>query len=420
MFAPEEYAVVLLMLVLSLVIGVYFTFWSRQDNYTDYMLGGRSMGVFPVAMSQVASHISGIAIVGTPAETYSYGSLFAVGMIADLIVPFINIALFLPIFYNLQLKSLFEYLELRFSHSVRVLGSLIFTISQIVYLPAIIYVPALIFNQVSGMPVQAVAPIICAICIFYTTFGGLKAVLWTDAFQNLFSLIAVLCVMFLGVYRVGGVAEIHRINLEGGREEFFIMELSPFVRSSFWTILIGNMMNWMCNLAVHPGAVQRCLSVPTLSKAKRVLLWTSFGVFFVHGLVIYLGMILYARYYGCDPIATGEVKKTGQLVPLFVMEVTKGYPGLAGLFVSGVLSAALSSMSSSLNTMTGSIYEDLVEFCFRGHKLSDVTQSYVMKCISLLLGVLCTSLVLLVEKTDSIFQRIVWWRPSVHFVDGLV
>ncbi|XP_046659804.1 sodium-coupled monocarboxylate transporter 1-like [Homalodisca vitripennis] len=156
MFGPEEYFVVALMMLLSLVIGVYFTFWSRQDSYSEYMLGGRKMGVFPVTMSLVASNISGIALVGNPAEVYSYGTLYSVVMLSDMVVPIINIAMFLPVFYNLQLNTLYEYLELRFNHDTRVLGSLIFTISQIVYMPAIIYVPSLVFNQVSGLSVLVV------------------------------------------------------------------------------------------------------------------------------------------------------------------------------------------------------------------------------------------------------------------------
>uniref|UniRef100_A0A1B6L9V3 Sodium/solute symporter n=1 Tax=Graphocephala atropunctata TaxID=36148 RepID=A0A1B6L9V3_9HEMI len=404
MFGPEEFFVVALMLLVSLAIGVYFTFWSRQDSYSEYMLGGRKMGVFPIAMSLVASNISGIALVGNPAEVYSYGTLYSVALIADLVIPVVNVKMFLPVFYNLQLNSLYEYLVLRFSHGTRVLGSLIFTLSQIVYLPAIIYVPSLVFNQVSGVSVLLAASLICAVCIFYTTFGGLKAVLWTDAIQNLFSLGAVLFVVYLGVDRLGGVRNIFAINEQGGRLEFFNMDPSPFVRNSFWTFSIGNFGNWLVYLAINAGSTQRCFAMPSLAKAKRAMWWTAVGVSFVHVVTISMGMILYARYHGCDPVATGEIKKTGQMLPLFVTEITSNYPGLAGLFVSGVLSAALSSMSSSINTMAGTLYEDIVEFVYRGKKPSEAKQSFIMKVMTLLLGLLCVLLVLLVEKTESIFQ----------------
>ncbi|XP_046659803.1 sodium-coupled monocarboxylate transporter 1-like [Homalodisca vitripennis] len=182
------------------------------------------------------------------------------------------------------------------------------------------------------------------------------------------------------------------------------MEPSPFVRNSFWTLTIGNLGNWLAYLAINAGSTQKCLAMPSLQKVKRAMWWSAIGITFVHGSTVLMGMVLYARYHGCDPFATGEIKKTGQMLPLFVTEVTSNYPGLAGLFVSGVLSAALSSMSSSINTMAGTLYEDIVEFIYRGKKQSEAKQSFIMKVITLLLGLLCVLLVLLVEKTDSIFQ----------------
>ena len=86
---------------------------------------------------------------------------------------------------------------------------------------------------------------------------------------------------------------------------------------------------------------------------------------------------MYAKYETCDPVAAGIVKKVDQILPYFVMDVGGKIPGLPGLFIAGIFSAALSTMSSNLNTLSGTIYED-----FLRHRLPNATEktaSNIMK-----------------------------------------
>ncbi|XP_054288219.1 sodium-coupled monocarboxylate transporter 2-like [Macrosteles quadrilineatus] len=404
MFNWVEYSVFGSMLIFSLLIGVYFGWFKKQNTVAEYLLGGKKMGVFPVTMSLVFSHVSGVTLLGIPAEIYSYGTQYIAIAFCNIAMLFLVNYLFLPVFFDLQLNSLYEYLELRFSKGTRTFASLIFAISLVIFIPVVIYVPALAFNQVTGVSVHIISPIVSLICIFYTSFGGLKAVLWTDTLQGVFTLSSTMFIAILGLLRVGSIQEVWRINDEGGRLEFLNFDLNPFERNTFWTVSVGSVFFWLAQIAVHPGAVQRFIAVSTIKESKAVMFWSFIGFFVIKSLVVCIGLLLYATYHDCDPVAIKMVKKTSQILPYYVMDVARDFPGLTGLFISGVLSAALSTMSAGLNTVAGTLYEDFVQFVLKGEKLSEASQSLILKVIVLVLGLVCVALVFIVEKLGALFQ----------------
>lgn len=405
MFNWVEYAVFTSMLGLSALIGVYYGWYKgNQNTVSEYLLGGQTMSIFPVTMSMVASHVSGITLLGVPAEVYMYGTQYLAVLFTTVICTILIVYFYLPVFYKLQLTSLYEYLELRFSHGTRMLASFIFAISLLLYIPVVIYVPALAFNQVTGISVHSITPIVCLVCIFYTSFGGLKAVVWTDALQSVFTLGSVVFICVLGCMNLGGLEEVLRANWEGHRLEMFNMDPNPFARNTFWTVTVGSTFTWLSHLGVHPGAVQRFIAVPTHRAATAVMLWSAVGFTIIKTLAVFVGLLVYAKYRGCDPIATRVITKSGQLLPHYVMEVAGQFPGLNGLFISGVVSAALSTMSAGLNTVAGTIYEDFVQICLKGEKMSEAKASCTMKIIVLILGAISVVMVFVVERLGGILQ----------------
>uniref|UniRef100_A0A1B6GGU5 Sodium/solute symporter n=1 Tax=Cuerna arida TaxID=1464854 RepID=A0A1B6GGU5_9HEMI len=404
MFNWVEYSVVVIMLILSLLVGAYYTFFNKQKTYNDYMLGGRTMGVLPVSMSIVAGFISGITILGLPTEMYLYGSQCMTNNIANLIIMTVAGVFYLPVYHKLQLNSLLEYLELRFDSNVRFMGTIMYTIASVLHLPAIIYVPGLAFNQVTGVPLHVITPIISICCLFYTAFGGVKAVMWSDTLQNMFTLVAVIFVVLIGSWRLGGVLEMWRINEQGSRLEIFNMDPDPFARNTFLTVTIGSAFFFLTNIVANPGPVQRFLSVPSIKHVRWVLFYSLVGFYIIINLCSFLGFVLYARYHQCDPVAAGVIKNPSQMVPLYVMEVAKDYPGLAGLFMSGVMGAALSSMASYYNATGGMLYKDVMEVFFPTVHHSETKQFTIIKVIIFALGIISVAMVFVVEKLGTVLQ----------------
>lgn len=127
------------------------------------------------------------------------------------------------------------------------------------------------------------------------------------------------------------------------------------------------------------------------------------GVTVMIFLCVYNGLLLYATYHDCDPLQTKLAKAKDQMMPLLVMEILKDMPGLPGLFIAGVFSAALSSLSTGLNAMSAVVLED---FCkpFMKNGVTERQSKYIMRGTVLVLGVSSICLVYVVQHMGSVLQ----------------
>ncbi|KAG5318278.1 SC5A8 protein, partial [Pseudoatta argentina] len=403
-FGWTDYTLFAGLLGISMLIGIYFGFFStKQNNTTEYLLGGKSMSFLPISMSLMASHISGVSLLGVPSEVYQYGTQYAACIFTSFISCFLIVRIYLPVFYKLQLTSTFEYLEIRFARPVRQLASFLYTLALVIYVPLIIYVPALAFSQATGINLHYVAPVICMVCIFYTTIGGLKAVVWADTVQMTVTVGSLIAVLILGTIAVGGVSETWRIAEKGGRIVFWNMDPSPFTRNSFWGMSVGMVMAWLASLGISQVSMQRFLAVPTIEEARKSVWVLAVGLIFIKMISVFTGLIMYARYHKCDPIATHVVARSDKILPYYVLDVAANVPGLPGLFLAGLVSAGLSTMSAGLNTVAGTIYEDFID-PWMPENNKETKAANIMKVTVVILGILCVGMVFVMDRLGDIFQ----------------
>uniref|UniRef100_A0A1B0CT26 Putative sodium/solute symporter n=1 Tax=Lutzomyia longipalpis TaxID=7200 RepID=A0A1B0CT26_LUTLO len=403
-FSVYDYVVFGSMLAISAIIGIYFGFCRRQKQNTtaEYLLGSKTMGVIPVAISLTATHISAVTMLGVPAEMYLHGTQYWACAISGLVVTFAMSHLYLPVFMELQITSCYGYLEKRFGVSLRNLASGLYTLCTILGVPILIYAPAIAFSQVTGINLHIITPIMCIICIFYTTIGGIRAVVWTDTIQFLLMVCALVVVIIMGTSHLGGFFEVFRIADRGQRLIFFDLTLDPFQRSSFLMVSVGLTTMWISNIGVSPECVQRFLAIPTLSDSRKVVWIFGIGHIIIKLCSVYNGLIVYGKYEDCDPVSDGVVKKADQIFAYYVLDVASSIPGLSGLFVAGIFSAALSSMSSCMNTLAGTFYMDFIKHKYPS--LSDEAGSRIMKMLVVGIGTTCLGLVFVVEKLGNIFS----------------
>nr|XP_033325160.1 sodium-coupled monocarboxylate transporter 1-like isoform X1 [Megalopta genalis]XP_033325161.1 sodium-coupled monocarboxylate transporter 1-like isoform X1 [Megalopta genalis] len=399
-FGPYDYSVFALMLMVCGTIGIYFGFVKKSSGEDEYLVGGRNMDTFPVSLSLIASFISGISLLGTPTEIYVHGTSYLFISFGVVIVGFVMSIIYLPVFHELKLTSTYEYLEKRFDKKIRLLGSALFMIGVMTWLPIVIYVPALAFNQVTGANVHIVTPFVCIVCIFYTCVGGIRAVVWTDFIQTFIMFGSMLLIIIKGTSDVGGLSVVLRRNLESGRLELPTTDWNPLTRHTIWSLVVGGFFHWLQISAINQNMIQRYLSLPSLKSARRALWIFIVGVVIIMGTCGYAGLLIYAWYHECDPLTTKLAGAKDQLLPLLVMNVLKEMPGLPGLFVAGVFSAALSSLSTGLNSMSAVVLEDFIK-PFRKTPFTPKTADTLMKLTVVILGVTCVALVFVVEKTGS-------------------
>ncbi|PSN38120.1 hypothetical protein C0J52_14407 [Blattella germanica] len=378
-----DYCMFISMLAISTAIGIYFgCFGSRQRTKAEYLLGNKNMKIFPIAMSITASHVSGITLLGGPSEMYTYGTQYWVMLLAAGLVCVVVSTAFLPVFYKLQLTSTYEYLQLRFSSSVRLVASFLFTLSQVLYMPMIVYVPALAFSQVSGINLHLITPV-----------GGLKAVVWTDTLQQIIMMASTIVVIILGVISIGGLDIMWQRNLDGDRIEFFNMDPSPLVRNSFWTIVIGMTFITMSHYGVDQSMMQRFLALPNLSSAR----WLVFINFLPWDFLVQICELSYWAANICTAI-----NRADQLVPYYVLDIASHIPGLPGLFIAGVFCAALSTMSTGLNTLCGIIYEDFLSRILPSSMQTEGIVNNIMKITVCIIGLVAVSLGALIGGLTSL------------------
>lgn len=149
--------------------------------------------------------------------------------------------------------------------------------------------------------------------------------------------------------------------------------------------------------------IQRYLSLPTLKDGRKALWTFVVGVIILMMLCSYNGLLIYATYQHCDPLTTKLAKAKDQLLPLFVMEVLGDLPGLSGIFIAGVFSAALSSLSTCLNSMSAVVLEDFFK-PFVKKPLSQRSVNWIMRSVVVFVGVVCVFLVYVVEKMGTVLQ----------------
>ncbi|KAH8381428.1 hypothetical protein KR093_004777 [Drosophila rubida] len=421
-FGTTDYVVFTLMLGTSATIGIYFGFFAKAKNTTEeYLRGGKKMQTLPIAISLVASQLSGIAIMSVPAETYSFGINYffmVISMVA--VVPILNYII-VPVFYENNVSNCYEvsddsiisksylhhlsfqYLEERFSKLTRQLVTVTFVMNSCLMLPVIMFIPSLAFSQVTGMNIHHINVIVSSVCVFYTMLGGIKAVVWTDVVQGCIMLISVVLVGVLGVMQTGGLGAVMENASLGGRLKLDL-RLDPRIRITAWNAFWGGLFMWTGHIGLNQSCVQRIVSLPSLRQAKRSLVIAGFGFIIIMAINSFTGIIMFARYYGCDPMLAGMVSKPDKMMPFFIQDIMGNLIGMPGLFISCVFSAALSTLSANLNSLAGVIYFDYIRPFIRH---TETRANATMKLTIIAMGLYCVVGGYAVQNFSSIIQTVI-------------
>lgn len=404
-FHAVDYVIFVIMLCVSVGIGFFYACTgTKQKTASEYLVANRSMGKFPITLSLIASFMSSIAMLGMPSETYTYG----VGYMFNFLGLFFALPVagwvFLPMFYDLQLTSTIEYVERRFNRRLRYMASTLFIIAMTMYAAFVIYGPAISLRQVTGMNIWGSIATIGLVGTFYTSVGGIKAVMWTDVVQIMLMILALLVICIKGTIDVGGWSHLVATNLEGGRLEPPSFSLDPRIRYTMWGCTISPFMMWCTVYGAYQTQVQRYLSAPTKLDAQKSLLWNIPGLTLVYVLCSYIGFILYTKYHGCDPLTSEQLDAPDQIAPLFVMETMSNIPGLPGLYVAGVFSGALSTVSSVFNSLAAVVLEDFVKQTKRWKDITEEEAAKASKLIALSFGLLSLLLASLGDLLGSVLQ----------------
>uniref|UniRef100_A0A8C3WN40 Sodium-dependent multivitamin transporter n=1 Tax=Catagonus wagneri TaxID=51154 RepID=A0A8C3WN40_9CETA len=402
-FSTVDYVVFVLLLVFSLIIGLYHAYrgWGRH-SLGQLLLADRKMGCLPVALSLLATFQSAVAILGVPSEIYRFGTQYwflGCSYILGLLIP---AHIFIPIFYRLHLTSAYEYLELRFNKAVRVCGTVTFIFQMVIYMGVVLYAPSLALNAVTGFDLWLSVLTLGIVCTIYTALGGLKAVIWTDVFQTLVMFLGQLAVIIVGSAKVGGLGHVWDVASQHGLISGIELDPDPFVRHTFWTLAFGGVFMMLSLYGVNQAQVQRYLS----SRTEKAAVLSCYAVFPCQQVALctgcLIGLVMFT-YYQQHPMSAQQTQATpDQFVLYFVMDLLRGLPGLPGLFVACLFSGSLSTISSAFNSLATVTMEDLIRPWFP--HFSDVQATMLSRIIAVGYGLLCLGMAYISSHMGPVLQ----------------
>nr|XP_039251583.1 sodium-coupled monocarboxylate transporter 2-like [Styela clava] len=389
-FAIADYVVFIALLVVPSFIGVYFAYKDRKSSSTsNYFFGEKKLNAVAVGISTAVTSISAITMIGYPAEVYIVGTVYIWAPIAIILATMVTIVYYLPFYNNLELETIYAYLELRFNKSTRRIVAVMVPLSEVFFMGTVAYIPALALSAVTPITVPISIGITGGICTFYTVLGGIKAVVWTDVVQSLLMLGGSILVLTCGIVHLGGFGELEAALSRGERLTFMSFDkIDISSRMSPLAILVGEFFVFNHYLGFSQPIFQRIQSCRNKTQSQYAIIAYIIPAITIIFIAIGNGLLYYAFFEGCDPVESGILTSRDQGMPYIALHLFKNIPGLSGLYVAAVFSGSLSTVSSGINAYSIVIVEDFMLAIYP--RASEKLKLFAGKTSALLLGVIVT------------------------------
>ena len=345
-----DWIVIAVYLVAMLGIGLHFYLREKRGSTSDFFVGGRSIPFWAAGISLYATNVSSISFIAIPAKAFETNwQYLANNLIAVLGLMFVAVWI-VPLLRRLDLMSVFSYLETRFHPVIRMLASALCIAMQIgARMSVILFLPSLAISTITGIDVVWSILLMGVFTILYTTLGGMKAVIWTDFVQ--------VFVMFGGaIFAIGFII----YNLNGGVPEFLgtamaedKMKLFDFsfdlTKATVWGFIFLVLFDVVLTFPKDQVLMQRVLSTKSDSEAGRSV-WTFAAIMIPGGFFFYMiGTALFA-YYKSHPERMNPTLSIDATFPLFIAAELP--MGVTGLIIAGIFAAAMSTLSSIINSVS--------------------------------------------------------------------
>lgn len=386
-----DYAVIVLYLGGFLLLGKIVK--SHQSGEA-YFLGGKGFGWFPLALSAAATQLSAVSFISAPAFVGMKEGGGLVWLTYEFAVPLAMIfliTLFFPTLYASGVISIYGYLERRFGRTTRVLLSLVFQLSRAFATSVMVYAIALILTHAIGMPLWATILTIGLVTLVYSYQGGMKAVVYGDVIQMILLVIGLIVCLLYALSLMGGwnnfISNVDPERLTAVRFDDFGIgsDNSGF---GFWPMMIGGLFLYASYYGADQSQAQRLLSARNEKTVRHTLLANGLLRFPVTLCYCMLGLMLgtfaltHPEFHALIPPDQPDL-----MVPLFMRDYLPA--GLTGILIVAIFSAAMSSVSSAINSLSAASVEDLF---VRGRKVDEQRYMHWSKLASLFWGVVCIAL----------------------------
>ncbi len=341
---------------LVLVLISYFT--GKSDSNSSFFIGDKSSPWYVVAFGMIGASLSGVTFISVPGwvatSEFSYMQMVLGYLLGYLVIATVLI----PMYYRMNLTSIYGYLKERFGNSSYKTGASFFLLSRVIGASFRLYLVANVLQMAIfdawGVPFELTVVVTILLIWVYTFRSGIKTIIWTDTLQTLFMLVAV----GLSVYLISEDMNLSFASLVSTIEQsdysqiFFWEGKQHFVRQ----FLAGAFMAIVMT-GLDQDMMQKNLSCKSLGDAQKNMFWFSIVLVFVNLLFLSLGALLYlyAENHGV------AFSKADDLFAAVALSGNLGV-GVGVLFILGLIAAAYSSADSALASLTTSFCIDILGF----------------------------------------------------------
>ena len=382
-----------ILIVISLYFGVLLLIsklTSKNDNNSDFFKAGKKAPWYLVAFGMVGASLSGVTFISVPgwieSSQFSYLQV-VIGYFAGYIVVS-NILL--PVYYKLNVTSIYEYLNTRFGYVAHKTGAVYFFISRLLGASFRLFLVAIVLQQFVfdkwGVPYFVTVIISVLLIWIYTNKGGIKTIIWTDSLQTLFMILAV----GISIYEILNSLNwtfldyLNSDEFSKYNKIFYFDDI--YNKQHFVKSFIGGAFVTICMTGLDQDMMQKNLACKSLKDAQKNMLWFSIVLVIVTALFMVLGSLLYVykAKNGIEmPMLNGQLK-TDLLFPEIALNGDLGII-LSLTFILGLIAAAYSSADSALTSLTTSYCIDFIDINKKGEKEQVAIRKRIHILMSLIL-----------------------------------
>jgi SSS family transporter len=407
-----DYVIIGVYLLGLLVLGFYF---QKQSGKSDYFLGGRTIGWKPLSLSIMATQLSAVSFISAPAFVGLREGGGLIWLSYEIALPIAMLLLLykvLPYLHGCGVISVYDYLEQRFGLSTRLLLSFVFQISRSFATAIMIYAVSIILQGTIGLAFWQSLLCIGAVTVIYSLQGGMKAVVYGDAIQMLVIILGALGCLAFGLYHIGGFSNF-LVLLDPDRLQAVDFNSTGFDGSSFgfWPMVLGGIFLYASYYGCDQSEAQRSLAAKNTQDLKKMIMAASFMRFPITLVYCSAGLVI-----GTLALNTPEflsqipANNPDWMMPIFIVNYMPN--GVIGLLLVAILAAAMSSLSSAINSLSAVSVEDYCRFT----KKQNSSQQYMVKarlaglfwgivtlCLAFFAGDIAPTVIEAINKVGSVF-----------------
>ena len=420
-FGTANYAVLFLYLVLMLAIGWWFG--RRVKGTRGFFVAEGRMGSVVVGLSLLGTYLSSLTMMALPGVAFGNDDmLWSIQLPFLLLTAFIITRWVLPRYRAAGVVSVYEYLEQRIHVSARLLASTAFLALQIGRMGLVLYLPALAFSITTGAPLVPTIVAMGIVVTLYAVYGGIEAVIWTDAAQVVILTAGALVSLFY-IFPAFGATGQSFGALAAEHHKLRMVDWSLDIRKigTVWLVL-QTIFETIRIYGTQQDMTQRYMATDSTAKANRSV-WISILGYIPLGFLFYfIGAALYLYYQAVNGPTMGPDiaelvahKREDAIYPYFIIQTLPG--GMAGLVIAAIWAAAQSTLSSSMNSCSTVCIEDFYKR-FWGRGREDRHYLRVARWLTLVWGAAQIGMALVFIRIQS--AQVQWTKIMGATANGIL